>query len=99
MQNSQIKELREALLGCHNAREVARRFGLPPHKVYYFAKSRKIQLRSTGRPQSYQYDEDKLIPKIKRALGKKGKLLSLSKRLKLPYHILTNISKKLKKDI
>ena len=99
MQNLPIRELKEALLGCHNAREVARRFGLPPHKVYYFAKSRKIQLRSTGRPQSYQYDEDKLIPKIKRALGKKGKLLSLSKRLKLPYHILTNISKKLKKDI
>lgn len=99
MQNLPIRELKEALLSCHNAREVARQFGLPPHKVYYFAKSRKIKLRSTGRPQAYQYDESKLIPKIKRALGKKGKLLSLSKRLKLPYHILTNISKKLKKDI
>jgi len=98
MQDLPIKELSEALMACQNAREVAKRFGLPPHKVYYFAKSRKIKLRSTGRPQAYQYDESKLIPKIKRALAKKGKLLSLSKRLNLPYHIITNISKKLKKD-
>lgn len=92
------KEVRLALLECHNAREVARRFNIPVHQVYYYAKVRHIHLQS-GRPKVYSYDESKLIPKIKRALGKKGKLKKLSDKLSIPYHILTNISKKIKKDI
>jgi hypothetical protein len=93
------KEVRLALLECHNAREVARRFNIPVHQVYYYAKVRHIQLQSIGRPKVHSYDEFKLIPKIKRALGKKGELKKLSDKLSIPYHILTNISKKLKKDI
>ena len=92
-------EVRLALLECHNAREVARRFNIPVHQVCYYAKVRHIQLQSIGRPKVHSYDEFKLIPKIKRALGKKGELKKLSDKLSIPYHILTNISKKLKKDI
>lgn len=93
------KEVRLALLECHNAREVARRFNIPVHQVYYYAKVRHIHLQSIGRPKVHSYDESKLIPKIKRALGKKGELKKLSYKLSIPYHILTNISKKIKKDI
>lgn len=87
------KEIRLALLETSNAREVARRFGLPVYKIYYYAKTRHIQLRSPGRPKLYNYDKTKLKLKIKKWMGKVGGLKKLSVKLGIPYHVITNLSK------
>lgn len=90
------KTLRNALLENPNARAVARQFNIAVHKIYYFARTRKIKLRSSGRPQKYPVEKTKLLQRIKRALKHRGGLVRLSKKLKVPYHVLTNASKQLK---
>ncbi len=90
------KLIKAALLINPNAREVARQLNIPVHRVYYYARVRKIKLRGAGRPQKHEYDPESLLSKVKRALKSKGGLVRLSKRLKVPYYIVTNISKKLK---
>lgn len=88
------RELRLALEASRNASLVAKQFGLSPRQVYYFAKTRKIELRHQGRPQKYQYNKDNLLKAIKRAIKIKGGLLRLSQRRNIPYHVITNLSKK-----
>lgn len=90
------KFIRDALLVNPNAREVARLLNIPVHRVYYCAKVRKINLRAAGRPQKHQYNLSNLLSKVKAALKKRGGLVQLSKKLKVPYYVITNASKKLK---
>ncbi len=90
------KLIRDALEKNPNAREVARLLNIPVHRVYYYAKSRKIKLRDAGRPLKHTYDPSKLLNKIKRAIKDRGGLMRLSKKLKIPYYVITNASKKLK---
>jgi hypothetical protein len=90
------KLIRDALLLNPNAREVARQLNIPVHRVYYFARVRKIRLRTAGRPKKHNYNEKSLLSKIKDALKTRGGLVQLSKKLKIPYYVVTNASKKLK---
>ena len=90
-----IKALKEALLLHQNAAVVAQQFELSLHQVYYFAKTRKIQLRKVGRPQKYNYNKKNLMKSIKRAILKRGGLLKLSQRKNIPYHVITNMAKKI----
>ncbi len=89
-------ELRRALEQTKNAALVARQFNLALHQVYHFARTRKISLGPSGRPRKYDYKPENLIRCIRRALLKKGGLLRLSTRRGIPYHVVTNMAKKLK---
>jgi YD repeat-containing protein len=91
-----IKDLREALESSRNAAQVARQFNLPLHQVYHFAKTRKISLRPQGRPQKYTYNKTDLMRAIRRAMNQRGGLLKLSIRKGIPYHVITNMVKKMK---
>lgn len=91
-----IKDLRQALETTRNAALVARQFNLALHQVYHFAKTRKISLRPQGRPQKYDYNKNNLIRSIRRAMSQRGGLLRLSVRKGIPYHVITNMVKKLK---
>jgi len=90
------KTIREVLLKTANAREAARILNIPVHRVYYCARISKIKLRQAGRPIKHVYDPAKLLNKVKRAIKDRGGLSRLSKRLKIPYYVITNLSKKLK---
>lgn len=93
------KGLKQALLANPNARAIARQFNIAVHKIYYFARTRNIKLRDSGRPTQHNVEKSKLLQRVKRALEKRGGLVKLSKRLKVPYYVLTNASKQLKKAI
>jgi hypothetical protein len=90
------KALKAALLENPNARAIARQFNIAVHKIYYFAKTRKIKLRSSGRPQHHEITKKTLLQKVARALKSKNGLSRLSKRLNVPYYVVTNASKQLK---
>jgi len=90
------KALKAALLENPNARAIARQFNIAVHKIYYFAKTRKIKLRSSGRPQQHEITKKNLLQRVARALKSKGGLSRLSKRLNVPYYVVTNASKELK---
>jgi hypothetical protein len=92
-----IKEIIKALETTRNGLLVAKQFGLSPKQIYYFAKSRNINLQKAGRPQKYKYNKENLLKAIRRALCKKGGLLKLSQRRGIPYYVITNISKMIAK--
>lgn len=88
------RELRLALEANRNATLVAKQFGLSIRQVYHFAKTRNIELRNQGRPQKYNYNKLNLLKAIKRAMKVKGGLIRLAQRRNIPYHVITNLSKK-----
>jgi hypothetical protein len=87
--------IRKALTESGNAITVAKMFGITKHQVYHFAKTRKIELRQ-GRPQKHPYQQEELIKKIKKVIINRGGLKRLSIRTGIPYHVITNLSKKIK---
>jgi hypothetical protein len=91
-----IKDVREALETTRNAALVARQFNLSLHQIYHFAKTRKINLRPQGRPQKYDYNKNNLMRSIRRAMNQRGGLRRLSIRKGIPYHVITNMVKKMK---
>lgn len=91
--------LRQAIITHGNAIAVAKELGITKHQVYHFAKTRNIPLNPQGRPKKYNYDPKSLLKKISKSLTKRGALLRLSKRIGVPYHVITNLAKKLKSDI
>ena len=95
MIKDKIKEIKSALELTRNATLVAKQFGLTPKQIYYFAKVRKINLQKAGRPKKYEYNISNLKKAIRRAHEKKGGLTKLAIRRNIPYHVITNISKKI----
>lgn len=91
--------LKQAILTHGNAIIVAKELGITKHQVYHFAKTRNLPLLSQGRPKKYNYDPKSLLKRISKSLTKRGALLKLSKRIGVPYHVITNLAKKLKTDI
>ena len=90
-----IKEIKSALEASGNAALVARQFGLTLKQIYYFCKTRNIKLHS-GRPKKYNYNKTYLLRAIKRAIKKNNGLSQLAERWDIPYHVITNLSKKIK---
>lgn len=95
MIKDRIKEIRQALEATGNATLVAKQFGLKPKQVYYFAKVRNITLQKAGRPPKYNYNKYNLLRCIKRALKHPGGLIKLAIKKNIPYHVITNLSKKI----
>ena len=77
-----------------NATQTAHEYGLKPITVVHFARRSNIKLRAPGRPHIHNFDENKILAKLKKVIGERGGVANLSKETKLPYGCLYRVAVK-----